>query len=45
MEIANQLIICYELGYIEEEIYLKTRAQIQEIGRMLNALRNAQEKE
>ena len=45
MEVANQLIISYELGYIPEETYLQTREQIQEIGRMLNALRNAQEKE
>jgi four helix bundle protein len=37
--------ISYELGYIEEETYLKICEQVQEIGRMLNALRNAQEKE
>ena len=44
MEVANQLIISYELGYISEETYLKTREQIQEISRMLTALRNAQER-
>ena len=44
MELANQLIICYELGYLAEETYLQTREQIQEISRMLTALRNAQEK-
>jgi four helix bundle protein len=45
MEVANQLIISYELGYMSEEDYLDTREKIQEVGRMLNALRNAQEKE
>ena len=44
MEVANQLIISYELGYISEENYLHAREQIQEISRMLTALRNAQEK-
>ena len=44
MELANQIIIAFELGYIQEDSYLKVRDAVQEISRMLTALRNAQEK-
>ena len=44
MEVMNQLIISYELAYLPEREYLEFRSTIEEIGRMLNALRNSQEK-
>lgn len=43
MEVANQLIIAWELAYISQEAYYQIREKIQEISRMLTALRNAQE--
>jgi len=42
LELLNQLIISNELKYISEENYKNTRIQIEEIGRMINALRKSQ---
>jgi len=45
MESVNQLILSFDLRYIEEETYQKIRAMAVEISRMLTALRKTQEKE
>ena len=42
MEVLNQLIIAYEIGYITDEDYMSLRLRVEEISRMLNALRNSQ---
>ena len=42
MEVLNQLIIANEIGYVSENDYLSMRLKIEEISRMLNALRNSQ---
>lgn len=42
METLNHLIIAKELNYISESDYLILRKQIEEIGRMLNALKKQQ---
>ena len=42
MEVLNQIIIAKEIGYISEVDYLNVRQSIEEISRMLNALRNSQ---
>ena len=42
MEVLNQVIIAKEIGYISEANYLSIRQSIEEISRMLNALRNSQ---
>ena len=44
MEVLNQIIIAYEVEYISEDNYLIIRQSIEEISRMLNALRNSQMK-
>ena len=41
MEVLNQLIIAYEIGYITDEDYMSLRLRVEEISRMLNALRNS----
>lgn len=42
MEVLNQVIIAKEIGYISEANYLSIRQGVEEISRMLNALRNSQ---
>lgn len=42
MELLNQLIIAYELSFISKDQYESTRKDIEEISRMLNALRKSQ---
>lgn len=42
MELLNQLIIAYELNFITKNQYELTRKNIEEISRMLNALRKSQ---
>lgn len=42
MEVLNQTIIAKEIGYIEDDDYLIIRQKVEEISRMLNALRNSQ---
>ena len=42
MEVLNQVIISNKIGYIIEDDYLILRQDIEEISRMLNALRNSQ---
>ena len=42
MEVLNQVIIAKEIGYVSEVNYLNIRQNIEEISRMLNALRNSQ---
>ncbi|EDP97133.1 four helix bundle protein [Kordia algicida OT-1] len=42
MELVNQLIIAYDLEFITKSQYEETRIDIEEIGRMLNALRKSQ---
>ncbi len=42
MEVLNQVIIAKEIGYVSEVDYLNIRQNIEEISRMLNALRNSQ---
>ena len=42
MEVLNQVIIAKEIGYVSEVDYLSIRQNIEEISRMLNALRNSQ---
>ena len=44
MEVLNQTIIAKELDYISEADYLIIRQNVEEISRMLNALRNSQQK-
>ena len=42
MEVACQLLISYELGYLNEKEHLKFRQRIHEISNKLNSLRNYQ---
>jgi four helix bundle protein len=42
MELLNQIIIAYELGFIKKEKYELIRENIEDISRMLNALRKSQ---
>ena len=42
MEVLNMMIISVDLCLIEEEKYLTVRPKIEQIGNMLNALRNSQ---
>ncbi|NQY28474.1 MAG: four helix bundle protein [Flavobacteriaceae bacterium] len=42
MELLNQLIITQDLQLIDKDTYFELRLQIEEIGRMLNALRKTQ---
>jgi four helix bundle protein len=42
MESVNQLILSFDLEYIDKKNYDELRAQALEISRMLTALRNAQ---
>ena len=42
MESVNQLIISYELEYLDKDKYLELRSKAEEISRMLTALRAAQ---
>ncbi len=42
MEVLNQIIISYELDFIEEKEYSKIRTDIEKIANKLNALRKAQ---
>ncbi|MEM6720964.1 MAG: four helix bundle protein [Bacteroidota bacterium] len=42
MELLNQLIITHDLGFITQDRYESFRKDIEEIGRMLNALRKSQ---
>ena len=44
MELVNQVILAFDLGYLDEEKYLEFRYLSSEVSRMLNALRNAQRK-
>ena len=42
MEVLNQIIISYELKFIDETNYLNIRTEIEKIASKLNALRKAQ---
>jgi four helix bundle protein len=42
MELLNQLIIANDLNFITQKQYEKTREEIEDISRMLNALRKSQ---
>jgi len=42
MELLNQLILSYDLTFITEDQYQLIRKEIEEISRMLNALRKSQ---
>jgi len=42
IEVLNQLIISLELNYISEKTYNNLRLHIEEISRMINALRKTQ---
>ena len=42
MEVLNQLIIAYELKFIDEKTYIQTREIIEKISNKLNSLRNSQ---
>lgn len=44
MEVLNQTIIAKEIGFIQEEDYWFIRQHVEEISRILNALRNSQKK-
>lgn len=44
MEVLNQTIIAKEIKYIQEEDYWIVRQYVEEISRILNALRNSQKK-
>lgn len=43
MEVLNQIIIAKEINYISENDYLMIRDKVEEISRMLNALRISQQ--
>jgi len=38
MELLSQVILCYDLGYISEEQYLKLRGSIEEVSKKLASL-------
>lgn len=42
MEVLNQIIMAHELGFINENDYLKLRADIEKISNKLNAIRKSQ---
>ena len=42
MELLNQSIISFELGFLSKEDYLETRRLAQTLSKMLNNLRNSQ---
>jgi four helix bundle protein len=42
MEVLNMLILSVDLNLIQQEKYLAVRPKIEQIGNMLNALRNSQ---
>lgn len=42
MEVLNQLIIAYELNFINEPTYTQTREIIEKVSNKLNSLRNSQ---
>ena len=42
MELVNQAILAYELGYLDKQKYHEFRALSTEVSRMLHALRNSQ---
>ena len=42
VEVLNQLIISFELNFVSEEDYLKSREALESITNKLNALRNYQ---
>ena len=42
LEVLDQLIISYELEYINEECYIECRNQIEVLSRQLNAYKNSQ---
>ena len=42
MEVLNQIIISKELGYLEIDVYEKTRIDVDEISNKLNALKKEQ---
>lgn len=42
MELLNQIILSYDLAYLDEKDYLECRNFITEIGKMLTALQKAQ---
>jgi four helix bundle protein len=42
MELLNQIILSYDLAYLDEKDYLECRNSITEIGKMLTALQKAQ---
>ena len=42
VEVLNQLIISFELNFVSEEDYLKSRERLESITNKLNALRNYQ---
>lgn len=42
IELLNQIILSFELGYIDEEVYKKVRLQIAELTNKINSLHKAQ---
>lgn len=42
IEVLNQIIICFELGYISQLEYKAIRSQLEKITNKLNSLRNYQ---
>jgi len=44
METMNQLIISYDLGYVDEEFLAEIRERVLLISRLLNALRNSRDR-
>jgi len=42
MEVLNQIIISYELSFIEEKGYYEIRTEVEKIANKLNALRKSQ---
>ncbi|BDB54790.1 four helix bundle protein [Flavobacterium ammoniigenes] len=42
IEVINQLILCFEMNFISEEVYSKLRLELESITNKLNGLRNYQ---
>lgn len=42
LELLNQLILSIDLQFVDEQQYLETRSQIEEVTNKLNSLRNSQ---
>jgi four helix bundle protein len=42
IEVINQLILCFEMNFISEEVYSKLRLELETITNKLNGLRNYQ---